>query len=543
MKRIEKITERVKTDNKKLLEIQERQKRQAEISAVRFRKTIKFLTSKPVMYVALLAVQFGIIIFGFSMLNKFINTDIFLIVSGVLSYIFAIYIINSKTANEYKIVWIAVVLALTVLGMVAYLIFGKKTISRRKMKRIHEKVGGVLEHFTEDKDVLQNAQAEDAFLYHTAKYIYANGRLSLSSAAETVYFDIGEKYFDRLKSELKAAEKFIFLEYFIIAKGQLWSEIFDILKEKSQSGIEVRIIYDDLGCLSVLPKSFGKSCAEAGIRLYRFNKLRPVLDVAQNNRTHRKIAVIDGKCAFTGGVNIADEYANLIEKHGYWKDTGMMVKGAAVKNFTLMFLLNWSAKFGSEDISPYIAEYNDEKEKVFCLPFCDMPGSNKTICEQVYIKMIYEAKDYVYINTPYFIITDKMKEALIAAAESGVDVRITVPHTPDKKTVFGLTQAFYTPLVSAGVKIYQYIPGFIHAKSIVVDDKYGVIGTSNMDFRSFYLHHECNVFLYKGICADMRADYEKTCGLSALITPEAASGIPVKTRIWRAFLRLFAPLM
>jgi cardiolipin synthase len=543
----EQIAENTRLMQARIAELQKRNKEQIRLSARKARKLVKVLTSKPFVCVLLLVVQLAVLIAGFFLLDKFIDINVFLLVAGVISFFFAIHIINSKRPNEYKLMWIIFVLTLTILGMIAYLIFRKKKIGKRRMRKIRQKISGLSEYYAENKTVLQAARSEDAFLYQTANYITANGKLPLSTADDMLYFDIGEKYFERLKAELNRAEKFIFLEYFIISEGQLWREIFEILKERAQNGVDVRIIYDDLGCLTGLPKSFGKDCVNAGIKLYCFNRLRPVWDVAQNNRTHRKIAVIDGVCAFTGGVNIADEYVNLIEKHGRWKDTGIMLKGKAVKNFTLMFLLNWAVKYGEEDISAYIPEYQsgetDNADKTFCLPFCDMPGTDKAICEQVYLKLIYNAKDYVYINTPYFIVGDKMKEALIAAAESGVDIRITVPHIPDQKVVFGLTQAFYTPLVLSGVKVYQYKPGFIHAKSIVVDDTYAVIGTSNMDFRSFYLHHECDVLIYKAVCAQMRLDYENTCGQSILITPEYAKNIPVRTRIWRAFLRIFAPLM
>lgn len=517
----------------------------SQFSSRRMTKTIKLSTNKIATYVVLLLLQIGVVAFGLTLLAPYLNISVFLIVAKSVGLITAIYIINSKIPNEYKITWIVFVLGLTMLGTIAYYIFGKKPVSKRKRKKLGAKIDAVLD-CVQDESVMAAAKEKDEFLAGTAKYIFANGKMPLSTARECEYFAIGEDYFDRLKEELAKAKEFIFIESFIIAEGRMWDEVFEIISEKAKSGVDVRIIYDDLGCLTVIPKSFSKKCLDAGIKTYCFNKLRPVLDVAQNNRTHRKIYVIDGLCAFTGGLNIADEYINLVYKHGHWKDTGAMIKGGAVSNFTRMFLLTWSAKFGSEDISKFFPDNNAPRladNETFCVPFCDTPASGNAICEDLYIKIIYNAKDYVYINTPYLIITDKVRDALISAAKSGVDVRITVPYIPDKKFVFALTRAFYIPLVLAGVKVYEYKPGFIHAKSIVSDDKYSVIGSSNMDFRSFYLHYECDIFMYDGIAKDLRDDYEQTCTYSKLVSRSQAEKTSMLKRLSGALLRLFAPLM
>ena len=552
------VSARVRLKNEELRQQVKEQRRIVRLSSNRMPKALKFSTSKLILIVFMLAVQLAVLVVGFVILRSYINATVLLITEKMAAVLFAVYIINAKIPNEYKLIWVIVVLFLTGFGMAAYVIFGRKSLTKRKRKQLGRKIDNVLAQCVQDEKLLDEAQRQDSFLCETAQYIYANGKMPLGKSDEAKYFSIGEDFFEQLKAELSDAKKFIFMEYFIIGEGRMWEELFEILSQKARNGLDVRIIYDDFGSLPVLPKRFGKNCLDAGIKLYCFNRVRPVLDVAQNNRTHRKITVIDGKCAFTGGLNIADEYINLVNKHGYWKDTGVMIKGGAVANFTRMFLINWAAKYGKEDFSGFMPTENERigdegpgsKKRlrnsgngIFCVPFCDTPGTGRTICESLYIKMIYNAKKYVYINTPYLIISEKVRDALITAAESGIDVRITVPHVPDKKFVFALTRAFYMPLVLAGVKVYEFKPGFVHAKSMVSDDKYVVIGSSNMDFRSFYLHYECDIFMYKGIAKELRADYEETCGYSILITQKQVESVSFIKRVIAAVLRLFAPLM
>lgn len=534
------LSKKFKNDNKdrariNLENLQRQHKEQIAQSKIRARKLVKFLISKIFVYSLLLLIQIILIITGFSLLTGYVDSSVFIIISGILSVVFSIHIINSQTPNEYKIVWLFVVSSLTVFGMVTYLLFRKKEASRKIRRRTVESLT------TTQEFVQSNILSDNQFVEKTSKFIEKNCCLPLQYS-DVVYFSTGEEYLKCLKEELEKANSFVFLEYFIISSGEIWREIFEILKRKGNQGLDIRIIYDDLGCLSTLEKDFKKNCRDNKIKVYNFNKLRPVLDVAQNNRTHRKIALIDGVTAFTGGVNLADEYANLISRFGYWKDSGVMLKGNAVKNFTAMFLTAWTIGFGEEKHDCFFPKMF-EKGGSLCQPFFDMPGFTKPICEEVYLRLIYEAKISICITTPYLIISEKMGDALIGAAESGVDVRIVVPHVPDKKTVFELTKAFYTPLVIGGVKVFEYKPGFIHSKSIVVDDEYAVIGTTNMDFRSLYLHHECNVFIHNSICPVMKQDFEETINKSLLITEVNTRVNRLSIRIWRALLRIFAPLM
>ena len=509
------------------------------------RRFFKLIFSKFFIISLIILAEIALLVFSVLVLNSTVHSSIITGITIALDVVFTMYIINSDINAEYKIAWIVPVLLLPILGCLLYVIFGRKRLSRFTIKKLTRNFKGVECLYENDEQTDKRYAETDDFLNGCAKLIRSEGLLPALDCEEALYFKVGEEYAEKLLEVLKGAQKYIFLEFFIISEGKFWDEVFAILSEKAQNGVDVRVIYDDIGSLMGLPAFFPEKLKKRGIQCFCFNRYRPILDVAQNNRTHRKIAVIDGEYAFTGGINIADEYVNAKARFGHWKDTGVMIRGRAVQNFTAMFLQLWTVEFGTEKdgYKQYLAPRN-EQGKYLCLPFADSPyDSNRQICEDLYIKMIYNAKNYVYINTPYLIIDGEMKKALITAAHSGVDVRITVPHIPDKKYVFALTKAFYSPLVKEGIKIYQYTPGFIHAKSIVSDSKYAIIGSSNMDFRSFYLHFECDVMFYgEEFCRKLYSDYLQTCEVSELITEDKIK-IRLFSRIYRAVLRIFAPLL
>ena len=303
-----------------------------------------------------------------------------------------------------------------------------------------------------------------------------------------------------LLPEREKAEKFIFLEYFIIRPGEMWDGVLEILKRKAAAGVDVRIIYDDMGCIDILPANYNATLEGWGIRTMAFNRFVPAVSLVMNNRDHRKITVIDGKVGFTGGINISDEYINVKERFGHWKDTGLMLKGPGVFNLTLMFLEMWNAfnkdGDGYAEFIPDSFEECGSADDGYVLSFSDSPLDNESVGESVYTDMLYQAKDYIYITTPYLAIDSELQTALCMAAKRGVDVRMITPGIPDKKLVYRLTRSYYPTLLRAGVKIYEYTPGFIHAKSFVCDDKLCVVGTINMDYRSLYLHFECGTLMY-----------------------------------------------
>lgn len=513
------------------------------------RKFLKLLTSKFLLVCLLLLAEIVLIpavIIGASYV--FNLTPILTVVVYVFDLILVLYIINSDINAEYKIAWIVPILLLPFVGCILYLALRRRQTPRRKLKKLFSHLHGVDCLYAQNLSMMQKYRDKSDFAAQCAEYINRECMLPAADCYGAEYFPSGEAYAKRLLEELKTAKKFIFIEFFIIAEGKFWSAVLEILRQKVAEGVDVRLIYDDIGSMFKVPSDYDRQMEKLGIRCLCFNRFRPVLDVAQNNRTHRKIVVIDGITAFTGGVNLADEYVNLTQPFGHWKDTGVMIRGRAVQNFTAMFLQLWTIKGGKKD--DYADFLTDAPEgDCLCIPFSDTPFDDSTydgqhnLCEDLYLKIIYHARRYVYINTPYLIIDGEMKRALITAARSGVDVRITVPEVPDKKYVFALTKAFYSQLIKEGIKIYRYTPGFIHAKSIVSDGRYCIVGTSNMDFRSFYLHCECNaMFFDERISEQLHEDYLATCEKSHLVTEEEIK-VRLPGLIFRSVMRIFAPLM
>lgn len=353
--------------------------------------------------------------------------------------------------------------------------------------------------------------------------------------------------FGDLLESLRSAKHYIFMEFFIVSQGYMWETILEILKERVNDGVEVRFMYDDVGCVDLLPYKYYKELEKYGIMTVAFNRIKPLISTAWNNRDHRKVVVVDGHTAYTGGLNLADEYINRIERFGYWKDAGLKVTGDAVWNFTVMFLQVWNAMCKTDEgfgmFLPHKHHQADFKGKGYIQPYADNPLDRETVGENVYLNIINSAVHYVYMYTPYLIIDNEMITALCLAAKRGVDVRIVTPAIPDKKAVFLLTQSYYSQLVDAGIRIYQYTPGFIHAKCFLCDDKIGTVGTINMDFRSLYLHFENGVFMYKSeALPQLKEDMLRTFEESQLITKEMCEGTLPK-RLAQSMLRILAPLL
>lgn len=364
---------------------------------------------------------------------------------------------------------------------------------------------------------------------------------------------MGEDKFASMLSEIAAAKHFIFLEYFIVQKGRMWDTILDLLIQKVKEGVEVRMLYDDLGCLFTLPGGYYKTLRRYGIKAYACNPFVPVLTPYLNNRDHRKILVIDGHTGYTGGINLADEYINEYEKYGHWKDTAVMLKGPAVESLTAMFLEMWdvTAKCHEDFEAFSFARYGNEitlSDSVdrtgLVSPYCDTPIDDELVGENVYFNLIGAATDYLYIMTPYLILDHDMVMALSNAAKRGVDVRIMTPHVEDKWYAHLVTQSYYAELIAAGIQIYEYTPGFVHAKIFVSDDVTATVGTVNLDFRSLYLHYECGVWMHKTDCiADIKADYLNTLTRCQRMSAADIAAQPLWKRLLRPLLRSFAPLM
>ncbi len=416
----------------------------------------------------------------------------------ILSLVAILFVIKSDMNPSYKIGWILLIAVLPILGGLMYIIFGNKRPAKYMRDMLNAQLQKSAEYLGEQESITGELDGGAAGLFK-----YLEGSAGYPTAKDTTvrYYRVGEEMYADLLPELEKAEKFIFLEYFIIRPGVMWDSVLEILKRKAAAGVDVRIIYDDMGCIDILPANYNTTLEGWGIRTMAFNRFVPAVSLVMNNRDHRKITVIDGKVGFTGGINISDEYINAMERFGHWKDTGLMLKGPGVFNLTLMFLEMWNAfNKDGDNYSDFIPESFEEKGDAsdgYVLSFSDSPLDNECVGESVYTDMLYKAKDYIYITTPYLAIDSELQSALCMAAKRGVDVRMITPGIPDKKLVYRLTRSYYPTLLRAGVKIYEYTPGFIHAKSFVCDDELCVVGTINMDYRSLYLHFECGTLMYK----------------------------------------------
>lgn len=492
-------------------------------------------------------------------------------VMSFISIIVVIYIINRPINPAYKLAWCITILFIPVFGGLFYLTLSVNSTRRKFRKSVKNAVAESKTHLHQDDQVLSHIEAISRHALPHARYINNLAGYPVYENTYVSYFPSGEDMFTAMLTELEKAEKFIFLEYFIIHDGIFWNSILDILKQKAKNGVEVKVIYDDMGSIRTLPSDYPEKLKEWGIECFRFNPFSPTLSLRLNNRDHRKIMVIDGVTSFTGGINLADEYINQRKRlGGYWKDSGIMLKGDATWNFTVMFLQFWQHLSGgdvdyerykySTDNLPNNSEhenlstdnfdntkdtdYSANNNSGFVQPYADNPLYSAVVAENVYLNMINRATDYVYITTPYLIVDNEMITALTLAAESGVDVRIVTPKIPDKKAVFMITRSFYEPLTKSGVKIYEYVPGFIHAKMMIADDKFAVVGSINLDFRSLYLHFECAAFMYHcRVINDIKNDILETIEVSEEMTYADCLKLNRPYRLWLSLVRLYAPML
>ena len=508
------------------------------------KKILRFITQR-VVITALLIVLQALLLFGF--IWKLDNYFVYFYAGSVLlSLLITLGIINSKSNPAYKIAWLIPILLFPVFGGLVYLLFGSDRTGRYLRKKL-QGIGTEMDNVIGEAHRRSGAEQLPPDAANQSRYISHCAYCPPYQNTTTEYLPLGEVKFERMVEELKKAKHYIFLEYFIIQEGKMWNTILDILRQKAAEGVDVRVIYDDMGCIMILPTGYDKTLEQMGIKCRIFNPFVPILSSRFNTRDHRKICVIDGNVGFTGGINLADEYINAYEKHGHWKDTSILLKGEAVFNLTVMFLSMWDyldGTAGKTDYSRYYPTVWDENAKGYVQPFADNPLDDEAVGETVYLNLINKAKRYVYITTPYLILSSEMLTALTSAAKCGVDVRIITPHIPDKWYVHAVSRSHYQPLIEAGVKIYEYTPGFIHAKTFVADDDYAVVGTINLDYRSLYLHFECAVWMYQTpSVAQVRDDFFKTQQISQEITLEECRSLSFPRRLGRSVLRVFAPLM
>lgn len=454
-----------------------------------------------------------------------------------------LYIINKDENIEFKLPWIILILLIPIAGSFMYILLSSDSYSKLEQERFKKHIEICKKYDNDDK--LKKIKNDDAYLQ--AKYLCSSSEISIYGDSKVTYYKIGEEFNTALLDELSKANKFILMEYFIISKGKMFNDILDILKKKALNGVEIYLMYDDFGCMTTLSENYYKELESYGIHAIPSIKFIPKFSNIHNNRDHRKITVIDGKVGFTGGINIADEYVNVIQKHGHWKDTAIKIEGESVKNLTKLFLGVWN--FQNKKMLEYDKYLSVECEKYenegIVIPYGDGPNLfyNESIGKNVYLNMIHMAKKYVYITTPYLICDNELLNALRLASKRGVDIRIITPHIPDKKAILLMTRSNYYNLIKDGVKIYEYKDGFIHAKEFVCDDIFATCGTINLDYRSLTHHFECGVWMYNIKCIKyMKKDILDTLDKSIEIDIKNA-----KLKGWKKllaeFMKIYTPLM
>ena len=463
------------------------------------------------------------------------------IIYELLSVLIVLKILKDSTRISNDLPWIILILLFPIFGTILLITLSSNYAHSKLLKNIFKSEKEYQQYLNQDIKIRKEIDENDL---DNLKYIVDRSKYPVTKNNKITYYDYGEKFYPELLKELNKAEKFIFLEYFIINKGQMWDGILKILKEKASQGVEVRILYDDMGSIAMLSTKYPNELKKMGIKCIPFNKVSPFKGIFMNNRDHRKMTIIDGKVAFSGGVNLSDEYININIKLGIWKDNGIKIEGDAIWNLTIMFLTMWNANIKEDkDILKFKHEFkNTEKIDGYVVPYGVAPLHEDLIGEDVYINIINSAKKYLYIMTPYLIIDTDMTNALIRAAKRGVDVKIIVPGIPDKKIVYTQTSSFFELLSNGGVKIYKFTKGFVHSKVYVSDDKRAVVGTINMDYRSLYLHFENGIYMenVKEI-KDVKKDMDETLKDCKRLNDKDIKSSIFKS-IWQSILRLFAPL-
>jgi cardiolipin synthase len=518
------------------------------------KKWLNFLFRRRALVVFALLIQFALIIILIAGVSIRIQYSYLFL--NFLSIIACIHVINKHEKAGYKLTWIFLILLFPFLGGVLYIYFNTISSQKKLKKALDKNIRDSREAFFLSGNRLDELIDEHPDFRTHAQYLQNFAGFPVFSNTRQVYLNSGEAFYHRVLEELEKAQRYIFLEFFILKEGIMLNSILDILERKTAVGLDVRIIYDDLGCFFTLPEDYPQKLAQMGIKCFVFNPFRPIVSSLQNNRDHRKIISIDGKVVFTGGLNLADEYINIVDRFGHWKDAAIMLEGDGAWSLTLIFLQMWNLKAGDKDdyasFFPWKDDIIEHTEKGvaegyeawgYVQPYADSPIDHEFFGEHVYIKIINQAKKFVYINTPYLIVDDNLLSALTTAAKSGVDVRIITPHRWDKWIVAITSRSYYRRLIRAGVKVYEYTSGFNHGKTFVSDDAIATVGTTNLDFRSLYLHFECGVLIYASeTISAIKEDFLKTLPISKEITLKDCDRNAFQ-RITSDILRIFAPLM
>ena len=507
-------------------------------------RKFRLLMSKYGFSIAIILIEL-FLIFGIILYMSQIAPIIWVTLVFLISVATVIAIVNRSMTPESKVTWL-IVTFVPVFGPLLYLMFGERRLSKKELKQLQE-LNSIAFHENNGRQLHLQLQETDKSAYGIINaLLHMDSNAEVYDHTDSQFFANGEEMWQQMLEDLKRAEKFIFLEYYIVDEGLMWDSILEILEEKAAQGVEVKMLYDDIGCMATLPGDYTVHLRSKGIDAHKFNKVIPRMTVAYNNRDHRKILVIDGQISYTGGINLADEYINHIERFGHWKDSGIRIDGPATQAFTRLFLMNWYINRGEiSDFDQYHLENQTRFGSGLCIPYGSGPKPiyKTKVGKIVYQNLINQAEDFVYITTPYLIIDYDLTEDIKNAAMRGVDVRIVTPHIPDKKLIQLVTRGAYPDLLSAGVRIFEYTPGFIHSKQMIVDDRFAAVGTINLDYRSLVHHYENAVLLYKTeSIEDIRKDFEGIFEQSQEIFSDTINPTWYQMMI-KEVTQLFAPML
>jgi len=533
-------------------------KKEQSIWEIGKRNVMQVIFSRTMLIMVLIVLQFAYIIarmYAYAEHIPILLGGEFLIVAVMMAII-----LNSKENPSVKLSWCFLVGIFPIFGSIVYLVVKYDLGYRVTQKRISITETDSRKYLPEQNEVLDELKEKDVQTYRMAQYLRKTSGSLVSQNSSVRYFSIGEEMFEEMVKQLESATEYIYLEYFMIAHGQMWDTILKILEKKAKDGVDVRLLYDGSCSVYLLPYKYPEKIEKIGIKCHMFAPPIPFVSTHYNNRDHRKIMVIDGRVAFTGGVNLCDEYINVDSPFGHWKDVGIMLEGDAVYDFTLMFMKMWSATDAKTiadirfpNMQKYLAKtsyypknlaLSEDENEGYVIPFADNPVDEENVGENVYIDILNQAKEYVYIMTPYLILDGEMLHAITFAAKRGVDVRIILPHIPDKWYAFVLAQENYKTLLAAGVKVYEYTPGFVHAKVFVSDNERAVVGSMNLDYRSLYWHYECSAYLYQvPAIKDIYNDFMNTQAACEQVSQETIKKIGISSKIAAYILKIVAPLM
>lgn len=505
---------------------------------------LRLIFSRFFIFAILLVLQVAIAVMAYLQFRE--KLPVLLNIQWIFTFVMIVYLFNVSMDSSAKLTWMLVIAILPIPGAVMLWWTQANIGHRMETEMVKRQIEDTMTALKQPENVIREIEHDGSGTDDISKYLNKTGCFPVYDKTQVTYFPLGEKKFEAMLEELEKAEKYIFMEYFIVEEGYMWGRILDVLIRKAKAGIEVRVMYDGMCEMSTLPAGYAKLLEAKGIHAKAFSPIRPVVSSHYNYRDHRKILVIDGKVAFNGGVNLADEYINRITRFGHWKDTAVMLKGPAAASFALMFLQMWNIGSDKADYDKWLSlpVYEAADAHGYVMPYCDSPLDKYKAGEAVYMDILNRATDYVHMMSPYLILDGELENSLCFAAQRGIDVRLILPGIPDKKIAYSLAKTHYKLLHDAGVKIYEYTPGFVHAKVFVSDDIKAVVGTINLDYRSLYHHFECATYMYKTDCIpEIEADFQDTLAKCREVTDDSIKKETIMYKLTGRLAKMISPLM